>query len=111
MLSYCQCLLRWLKRPSVVHALRMISIASSKRSQRRMRALQRLGLDHDVVVLPVLAAMAEATLGGPRLADDLHRLVEALAGLVDRDAEAVELGLAVALADAEIDPAAGEQVE
>ena len=86
-------------------------VAAGGEPQRRVRALQRLGLDHDVVVVPVLAAMAEAALGGPRLADDLHRLVEALGGLVDRDAEAVELGLAVALADAEIDPPAGQQVE
>ena len=85
--------------------------AAGGEPQRRVRALQRLGLDHDVVVVPALAAMAEAALGGPRLADDLHRLVEALGRLVDRDAEAVELGLAIALADAEIDAAAGQQVE
>ncbi len=45
------------------------------------------------------------------LLDDLHRLVEALARLLDRDTEAVELGLAVALADTEIDAAAAQQVE
>src|SRR5262245_23850065 len=76
-----------------------------------MGALHRLGLDHDIVVVPELAVMAEAAVAGPRLADDLHGLVEALGGLRDRDAEAVELGLAIALADAEVDAPAAEKIE
>src|SRR5579883_979581 len=76
-----------------------------------MRPLQRLGLDHHVVVVPALAVMAEPALAGPCLADHLHRLVEALGRLGHRDAEAVELGLAVALADTEVDAAAAQQIE
>ena len=86
-------------------------VAAGGQPERRVRALQRLGLDHDVVVLPALAVMAEPALAGPRLADDLHRLVEALGGLRHGNAEAVELGLAVALADAEIDPPAAQEIE
>ena len=73
--------------------------------------LERLGLDHDVVVAPALAVMREAAFGRPRLADDFDGLIEALGRLFDRDAEAVELGLPIALADAEIEAAAREQIE
>src|SRR4029077_11150660 len=65
----------------------------------------------DIVVVPQLAVMAEPALAGPRLADDLHCLVEALGGLGDGNAKAVELGLAVAFADAEIESSATQQVE
>ena len=85
--------------------------AAGGEPQRRVRALQGRGLDHDVVVVPALAVMAEAGFARPALADHLHRLVETLGRLVDRDAEAVELGLAVALADAEIDAPAAQKVE
>src|SRR5690349_3414206 len=91
-------------------------VAAGGKPQRRVRALQGLGLDHDVLVVPALAMMAEAApilvIGcRPRLADDLHRLVEPIGRLGDRDAEAVELGLAVAFAVAEVDAAAAQQVE
>ena len=55
--------------------------------------------------------MTEAILGRPRLADDVDGLVEALIGFVHRHAEPVELQLAVALADTEIEPSAGEQIQ
>src|SRR5262249_17381422 len=42
---------------------------------------------------------------------DLDAFIEALRGLDLRNAEALELGIPVALADAEIEAAAGEQVE
>jgi hypothetical protein len=42
---------------------------------------------------------------------DLHRLVEALGRLVGCDAEPGELAVAIALADAEIEPAVRQQVE
>ena len=85
--------------------------AAGGQPQRRVRALQRRWLDHDVVVAPALAVMAEASFAHPAFLDDLHRLVEALGRLLDRDAEAVELGLAVALADAEVDAPAAQKVE
>ena len=37
-------------------------VAAGGQPERRVRALQRLGLDHDVVVVPVLAVVAEAAL-------------------------------------------------
>ena len=86
-------------------------VAAGGQPDRRVRALQRLGLDDDIVVVPELAVMAEPALAGPRLADDLHRFVEALGGLGDGNAEAVELGLAVAFADAEIESSAAQEVE
>ena len=46
-----------------------------------------------------------------RFGDDVHRLVEARVGLLHRDAEARELVPAIALADAEIEPSAGQQVK
>ncbi len=66
--------------------------------------------DH-VVELPVAAVMGEAPLRCPRRAEHFHRLIEACLRLLHRNAEAVELLEAVSLADAEIEAAAGEQVE
>jgi len=78
--------------------------------QRRMRLLRRGRLDHDVVELEVLAAMGPRAIGRPRLEHHLEALVEPLVGLFHRNAESGELVVPVALADAEVDPAAGEQV-
>ena len=47
----------------------------------------------------------------PRLGDHLQCLVEARVRFLHRDAEARELVVPVALADAEIEPAAGQQIE
>ena len=55
--------------------------------------------------------MREALIGGPRLENDLKSLVEARVGLFLRDAEAREFGVAVALADAEVEPPAREKVD
>src|SRR5208282_3716885 len=85
--------------------------AAGAHPERRMGFLDRRRLDHDVLEMPALAVMREAPGRAPRLADDLDRLVEALGRLVLWDAEALELGRPVTLADAEIDPAVGEQVE
>ena len=41
--------------------------AAGREPQRRVRALQGRGLDHDVVVVPALAVMAEARLARPAL--------------------------------------------
>src|SRR5580704_9556401 len=79
--------------------------------ERRMRLLHRRRLDDDVLVMPVLAVMREAALGGPRLAQKGEGLLIALVGLRHRNAEAVELAPAVALADAEIKAAVRQQVE
>ena len=57
------------------------------------------------------AAVAPAELVGPRRPDAVDGLVGQPAPLGERDAEHVELGLDVAGADAEDDPAAGQLVE
>ena len=51
------------------------------------------------------------SLRGPRLEDQCEAFLEALVGLLHRNAEARELVVAVALADAEFEPAAGEQID
>ena len=76
-----------------------------------MRALHRRGFDHHVLEIPALSVMRETALAGPRLADDRHRLVEALGRLGLRDAETGEFVIAVALADAEIEPPVRQQIE
>ncbi len=51
------------------------------------------------------------SLRGPGLDDQLEPFLEARVGLLDRNAEARELVVAIALADAEFEPAAGEQID
>src|SRR6185437_16584753 len=79
--------------------------------ERRMRALHARRLDDDVLELPEPAAMAERRLRGPGAGDDVDRFLEPRLGFLHGDAEADELVVAIALADAEIEPAAGQQVE
>src|SRR5262249_44221786 len=73
----------------------------------RMRSLRRRRLDDDIVELPVFPPMGEGLVGGPRLEDYLEALVEPSIGLLHGYAEAGELVVAVAFADAEIEPTAG----
>ena len=68
-------------------------------------------LDDDIVELPILPAMGERLVGGPRLEDHLERLVEPRVGFLHRHAEAGKLVVAIALADTEIEPPAGQQIE
>ena len=76
-----------------------------------MRPLRRRRLDDDVVVLPVLAAMGPRPIRRPRLQEYLEGFVEHLVRLFHRNAEAGELVMAIALSDAEIDAAAGQEIE
>ena len=76
-----------------------------------MRPLRRRRLDDDVLEPPVAALMGEARARGPGPQDHLERLLEARLGLLRRNAETLELAVAVALADAEVEPAAGDEVE
>ena len=64
--------------------------AAGAEPERRVRLLDRVRLDDDVVEVPALAVMREPALARPRLADHVHRLVEPLGRLVWRDAEAGE---------------------
>ena len=85
--------------------------AAGAHPQRRMRLLRGGRLDDDVVELPVLAVMGPRRIRGPRLEHDLQRFLESRLGLLHGNAEAGELVVPVALADAEVEPAVGQQVE
>jgi hypothetical protein len=71
----------------------------------------RRRLDDDVLEVPELPMMREAFLRGPGFEDQREPFLEALFGLLDRDAEARELVVAIALADAELEPAVGHEVD
>ena len=85
--------------------------AAGAHPHRRMRFLRGRRLDDDVLELPVFALMREALLRRPGFDDDIERLVEARVGFRDRHAESGEFVVAVTLAGAEIEPAAGEQID
>ena len=85
--------------------------AAGSHPQGRMRLLGRARLDDDVVEVPAPAVMREAALGGPGFAQEGHGLLEALGRLLDGNAEARELVLAIALAHAEVEAAVREQIE
>src|SRR5262245_44721616 len=76
-----------------------------------MWSLRGRRLDHDILEGPELTAMRESSARGPGAHDHLDRLVEARLRLPRRNAEALELAVPVALADDEIEPAAGDQIE
>src|SRR5437762_850232 len=84
--------------------------AARAHPERGMRLLRRRRLDDDVVELPILAAVRERLLRGECLGDDVERLLEALVRLFHRQAEAGKFVVAVALADAKIEPPAGEEI-
>ena len=79
--------------------------------ERRMRLLRRRRLDHDVLEMPEAAFVREALARRPGARHDLERFLEARFGLFRRDLEALELAVPVALADAEIEPAVGDEIE
>ena len=58
-----------------------------------------------------LPAVGKRLVDGPRLEDDVEAFVEARVGLLHRHAEPGEFVVAVALADTEIEPAAGQEIE
>ena len=68
-------------------------------------------LDHDVVEMPEAAVVREALARDPGARHHLERFLEAGFGFLRRDLEALELVVPIALADAEIEPAAGNQIE
>ena len=86
-------------------------LARGRDPERRMRLLRGRRLDHDVLEPPEPAAMGEPRARQPRPGDDLDRLLEARVGFLRRDLETVELAVPVALADAEIEPAARDEIE
>ena len=95
--------------PAPSHLADRIGVAGAL-PERRMRLLDGRRLDDDVVELPVLALPREPLVRRPRLGDDVDQFLEPRLGLLHRNAEADELVVAVALADAEIQPPARQQV-
>src|SRR6516225_2494767 len=85
--------------------------AACPHPKRRMRLLRGRRFDKDLVELPIFAAMGERLLRDKGLGDDLEPLLEARVGLLQGYAEAGEFVVAVALADAEIESAAGQEIE
>src|SRR6516164_5461376 len=77
----------------------------------RMRFLRGRRLDDDVVELTIFAAVGKWRVGGKGLGDDLERLLKPRVGLLQGYAEPGEFIVAVALADPEIEPAAGQEIE
>ena len=78
--------------------------------QRRVRLLERLGIDGHVVNLPVRAGEVDAVLG-PCLEQDVDAFLHALAALLLRHAVAVELHRAIAATEADDQPTATQNVE
>src|SRR6516162_4444348 len=76
-----------------------------------MRLLRGRRLDYNIVEPPVLALMRERLVGCPCLEDDIEAFVEPRVGLLHRQGKAGELVVAVTLADTEIEPATGEEIE
>ena len=76
-----------------------------------MRLLRRRRLDDDVLEMPEAAAVRKALALGEGARHHLDRLLEARLGLLRRDLKALEFAVPVALADAEIEAAAGNQIE
>ena len=68
-------------------------------------------LDDDAVETPIPAAVRKRFFGGPRVDDDVEGFVEPCVGLFHRHTEPGELVIPVALTDAEIEPAPGEEIE
>ena len=85
--------------------------AAGGHPERRMRLLRRRRLDDDILEMPEAAAMGKALARGKGALHHLDGLVEARLGFLRRDLKALELAVPVALADAEIEAAAGNQIE
>ena len=87
------------------------ALAAGAHPDLRVRLLRRWRLDDDVVEPPVLAVMREALLRRPRLQQHLERFLEPRVGFLHRHVEAGEFVVAIAFADAEIEPPARQQVQ
>src|SRR6516164_60479 len=68
-------------------------------------------LNDDVVELPIFAVVGKWLVSGPCFTDNIKGLVEPGVGLFHRHAEAGKFIVAVALADTEIEPTTGEEIE
>ena len=87
------------------------ALAAGAHPDRRVGLLRGRRLDDDAVETPIPAAMRKRFFGGPRLDDNVEGFVEPCVGLFHRHAEPGEFVVAIALADAEIEPAPGEKIE
>ena len=73
--------------------------------ERRMRALCRRRLDHNILEIPEAAFVRESLACRPRAQHDLDRFLEARFGFFRRDLETLELTVPISLANAEIEAA------
>ena len=78
--------------------------------ERRVWLLVGRRLHDDVVELSVFAVERETFVRDPGLRDDVDGFLEPSAAFFHRNAEAGEFVVAVAFADAEIEPSAGQQI-
>ena len=78
---------------------------------RRVWPLVRRRLDHDVVEPPEAAAMRKRLVGRKRAAEHCQNFLETRFGLFGSHCKACKLVVAIALADAEIEPSGREHVE
>jgi hypothetical protein len=85
--------------------------AAGGNPERRMRLLRRRRLDHDVLELPEAAMMRESLPCREGARHHLDCLVETCLRFRGRDLKTVELAVPITLADAEIETAAGDQIE
>src|SRR6516162_10640535 len=76
-----------------------------------MRLLRRRWLDHDIFETPEPAAMRKPGALGPAADHHVERFIKPCFGLFGRDLKTLEFAVAVAFADAEIEAAAGNQIE
>src|SRR5690348_10395378 len=86
-------------------------LAAGAEPEGRVGPLRRRRLDDDILVVPALAVMREPCGARPRLANNLHRLIEALGRFGHRHAEAAEFLIAIAFADAEFEAPIGEKID
>ena len=87
------------------------AVAAGRQPQRRVRPLVGRRLDHHLVEAEEAAAVRERIVRGERAHQHVEHFLEARLGFGGRHGEARELVVAVALADAEIEPAAREQIQ
>ena len=76
-----------------------------------MRSLCRRRLDHDVFEMPEAAPVRKPLTRRPGAYHHFKRFLEARFGLLRRDLKTFEFAVAVAFANAEIEPTGGKKVE
>src|SRR5262245_22233718 len=76
-----------------------------------MRTLRGRRLDDDILKSPIASPVGKARARDPGAQDDLHRLFKAAFRLLRRHTETLKFAVPVSLANAEIQPSAGNQIK